>query len=123
MALPAYTSYRFIRVTRPQPDIPIAHVELNRPEKLNAFSRPVWVEFGRVFRQISADADVRVVVLSGVGERAFTAGLDVAAEGMAMGGGGGGGDDGEDPARRAKGLRGHIEEFQGCISEMERCEK
>ncbi|KAG6008675.1 hypothetical protein E4U21_004030 [Claviceps maximensis] len=116
--LPAYTAYQFLRVTQPTPGIPTAHVEINRPEKLNAFSRPVWLEFGRVFRQLSADADVRVVVVSGVGERAFTAGLDVVDASAVTGVGGV-----LDPARRAKGMRGHIEEFQGCISEMERCEK
>ncbi|KAG6113663.1 hypothetical protein E4U31_000096 [Claviceps sp. LM219 group G6] len=117
--LPAYSTYQFMHVTSPGPYL--AHLQLNRPEKLNAFSRPMWLEFGRVFRQLSLDEDVRAVVVSGAGGRAFTAGLDVVAareEGPMSGGDGGG-----DPARRAKGWRGHIEEFQGCISEMERCEK
>ncbi|KAG6129824.1 hypothetical protein E4U12_004489 [Claviceps purpurea] len=133
--LPAYSTYQFMHVTSPGPYL--AHLQLNRPEKLNAFSRPMWLEFGRVFRQLSLDEDVRAVVVSGAGGRAFTAGLDVVAareEGPMSGGGGGGdghgngngngnGNGGGDPARRAKGWRGHIEEFQGCISEMERCEK
>ncbi|KAG5998732.1 hypothetical protein E4U52_005694 [Claviceps spartinae] len=117
--LPAYSTYQFMHVASPGPYL--AHLQLNRPEKLNAFSRPMWLEFGRVFRQLSLDEDVRAVVVSGAGGRAFTAGLDVVAareEGPMSGGDGGG-----DPARRAKGWRGHIEEFQGCISEMERCEK
>ncbi|EFY91436.1 hypothetical protein J3458_005720 [Metarhizium acridum] len=115
----AYSSYEFMRVTFPSAYV--AHLEINRPSKLNAFSRPVWLEFGRVFRQLSDDADVRAVVLSGAGERAFTAGLDVSAarsEGPLSGEGAD-----LDPARRAKTLRAHIGEFQGCISEMERCEK
>ncbi|KAG5951872.1 hypothetical protein E4U53_002078 [Claviceps sorghi] len=111
--LPGY-NYQFMLVTDPRPGSSVAHIQINRPGKLNAFSRAVWLEFGRVFRQVSGDADVRVVVVSGVGERAFTAGLDVG-EGVVMEGG--------DAARRAKGMRGRIEEFQGCISEMERCEK
>ncbi|KAG6252557.1 hypothetical protein E4U23_008677 [Claviceps purpurea] len=128
--LPAYSTYQFMHVTSPGPYL--AHLQLNRPEKLNAFSRPMWLEFGRVFRQLSLDEDVRAVVVSGAGGRAFTAGLDVVAareEGPMSGGGGGdghgngNGNGGGDPARRAKGWRGHIEEFQGCISEMERCEK
>lgn len=116
---PAYQSYEFMRVTSPQEFV--AHVEINRPAKLNAFSRAVWLEFGRVFRQLSDDSDVRVVVLSGAGDRAFTAGLDVSAatsEGPMSGEG-----SDLDPARRAKALRGHIEEFQTSISEMEKCEK
>ncbi|KAI8664705.1 hypothetical protein NCS56_00904200 [Fusarium sp. Ph1] len=115
--LPAYSSYGHLLVTSPSPLI--AHVEINRPSKLNAFSRPVWLEFGRVFRQLSADNDVRVVVLSGVGERAFTAGLDVQAVGQ----------DSAlvaqeiDVARKAKGLRSHLEEFQESVSSAEKCEK
>lgn len=115
----AYSSYEFMRVTFPSAYV--AHLEINRASKLNAFSRPVWLEFGRVFRQLSDDADVRVVVLSGAGDRAFTAGLDVSAASSEGPLSGEGGD--LDPARKAKALRGHIQEFQGCISEMERCEK
>ncbi|KAK2591438.1 hypothetical protein QQS21_010878 [Conoideocrella luteorostrata] len=118
-ALPAYSSYEFMRVTSPSSHV--AHLEINRPSKMNAFSRAVWLEFGRVFRQLSDDSDVRVVVLSGAGDRAFTAGLDVSAassEGPMSGEG-----PDLDPARRAKAWRGHIEEFQGCITEMEKCEK
>ncbi|OAQ61791.1 enoyl-CoA hydratase/isomerase family protein [Pochonia chlamydosporia 170] len=115
----AYSSYEFMRVTFPSPFV--AHLEINRPAKLNAFSRAVWLEFGRVFRQLSDDSDVRVVVLSGAGDRAFTAGLDVSAASSEGPLSGEGGD--LDPARKAKALRGHIEEFQTCISEMEKCEK
>ncbi|KHN96639.1 enoyl-CoA hydratase/isomerase family protein [Metarhizium album ARSEF 1941] len=116
----AYAPYEFMRVTFPASHV--AHVEINRASKLNAFSRPMWLEFGRVFRQLGGDADVRAVVLSGAGDRAFTAGLDVTAASTEGPLSGTGGED-LDPARRAKALRGHIEEFQECISDMERCEK
>jgi Delta3,5-Delta2,4-dienoyl-CoA isomerase len=115
--LPAYESYTFFRVTSPAPCV--AHVEINRPSKLNAFSQAVWLEFGAVFRQISDDADLRSVVLSGAGDRAFTAGLDVVAasqDGVLNSQEG-------DVARKAKALRGHIQEFQESISSMELCEK
>jgi delta(3,5)-delta(2,4)-dienoyl-CoA isomerase len=110
-------SYEFFLVTSPAPFV--AHVEINRPKKLNAFSQPVWLEFGRIFNQLSADPDVRAVVLSGAGDRAFTAGLDVQAASQ----------DGTlnaaaaDPARKAKAMRAHIEEFQGSVTAMEKCEK
>jgi delta(3,5)-delta(2,4)-dienoyl-CoA isomerase len=116
---PAYSSYEFMRVTFPAPYV--AHLEINRPSKLNAFSRPVWLEFGQVCRQLSDDSDVRVIVLSGAGERAFTAGLDVTAastDGPLSGEGAN-----LDPARKAKALRGHIEEFQDSITQLEKCEK
>lgn len=115
---PEYASYQHILVSMPAPFV--AHVEINRPRKLNAFSRPMWLEFRRVFAQLSDDADVRTVVLSGAGDRAFTSGLDVQAaeqDGALTGG------DGADVARKAKRLRSHIEEFQECISAAEKCEK
>ena len=115
--IPAYSHYEHLVVSSPSPLV--AHVEINRPRRLNAFSQAVWLEFGRVFAQLSADSKVRAVVLSGAGERAFTAGLDVQAaseDGIVRGGAG-------DVARRAKLLRPHIEEFQGAIGAMEKCEK
>ena len=115
--LPAYASYEHMLVSSPASFV--AHVEINRPRKLNAFSQAVWLEFGRVFEQLSHDAEVRAVVLSGAGDRAFTAGLDVQAatsDGVLNGGE-------QDVARKAKALRSHIEEFQASISAMEKCEK
>lgn len=114
--LPAYDGYKNFRVS--SPSTAVVHVEINRPEKLNAFSRACWLEFGKVFGQLSADPDVRAIVLSGAGDRAFTAGLDVQdAQSNGVGPKGG------DIARTAKGLRFLIEEFQDCISAMEKCEK
>lgn len=115
--IPAYASYEHFIISSPSPAV--AHVEINRPKKLNAFSQPVWLEFGRIFRQLSSDADVRAVVFSGAGDRAFTAGLDVQAASQ----GGSLTPDGSDPARKAKDLRILIEEFQASLTEMEKCEK
>ncbi|KAK3899039.1 ClpP/crotonase-like domain-containing protein [Staphylotrichum tortipilum] len=115
---PGYTSYKYFLVTTPSPLV--AHVEINRPEKLNAFHEAMWLELGAIFRRLSTDPDVRAVVLSGAGERAFTAGLDVTAAASNEGILGG---ENVDPARKAAKLRRHIEEFQGSISEVERCEK
>lgn len=52
----------------------VAYVEINRPEKLNAFFDPMWYEMKAIFDFISHHPDIRVVLLSGAGERAFTAG-------------------------------------------------
>ncbi|KAH7148556.1 ClpP/crotonase-like domain-containing protein [Dactylonectria macrodidyma] len=114
----AYAAYEHFVVSSPSSFV--AHVEINRPRKLNAFSRPMWLEFGRIFTQLSADEDVRVVVLSGAGDRAFTSGLDVQAaaeDGMLTA------KEGDDVAKKAKGMRSHIEEFQDCVSAAEKCEK
>ncbi|UKZ48674.1 hypothetical protein TrVGV298_002902 [Trichoderma virens] len=115
--LAAYSAYKFFTVTSPKPFV--AHVQIQRPEKHNAFSEAMWLEFGRVFQQLSADADVRAVVLSGAGDKAFTAGLDVQSasqDSTLM-------SDQKDPARKAKGMRAQIEEFQSSIGAMEKCEK
>lgn len=98
--LARYASYSHLVVMSPRPKV--AHVEINRPHKLNAFSRPMWLEFGRVFRQLSDDGEVHAVVLSGAGDRAFTAGLDVRAssqEGPLAAGGTGDGGRGADGQR------------------------
>lgn len=55
----------------------IARVTLNRPEALNALNSTVYTELYDVFEAIENDADVRVVVLTGSGEKAFAAGSDV----------------------------------------------
>jgi enoyl-CoA hydratase len=56
----------------------IAKVTLNRPDKLNALNSTVYNELYDVFEAIENDPEVRVVVLTGAGERAFAAGSDVA---------------------------------------------
>lgn len=55
----------------------ITHVTINRPEKLNALNRKVMEELRACFEDISKDADVRAVILTGAGEKAFVAGADI----------------------------------------------
>ena len=59
-------------------DGPIATVVLNRPEKLNALSMASWSELGQRMRELSADTELRCVVLRGAGDKAFAAGADIA---------------------------------------------
>ncbi|KAK4104118.1 ClpP/crotonase [Parathielavia hyrcaniae] len=119
---PAYANYQHFLITAPAPLV--AHVEINRPAKLNAFHEAMWLELRAVFRQLSTDRDVRAVVLSGAGDRAFTAGLDVTAAAGESGVLASSSDgEEEDGARKAARLRRHIAEFQECISAVERCEK
>jgi len=56
----------------------IATVTLNRPDKLNALNSTVYTELYDVFASIEDDPEVRVVVITGAGDRAFAAGSDVA---------------------------------------------
>ena len=55
----------------------IATVTLNRPQAMNALNRALRKRLAEVMRAVDADDDVRVVILTGAGERAFTAGLDL----------------------------------------------
>ncbi|HXM56278.1 MAG TPA: enoyl-CoA hydratase/isomerase family protein [Candidatus Dormibacteraeota bacterium] len=55
----------------------VALVTLNRPHVLNAMNTAMGVRMGEVMDEIAEDASVRVVVLTGAGERAFCAGGDL----------------------------------------------
>jgi enoyl-CoA hydratase/carnithine racemase len=54
----------------------ICHVELNRPEKLNAVDLPMFESIAQTAHQLQSDKSVRAVILSGKG-RSFCTGLDV----------------------------------------------
>jgi enoyl-CoA hydratase/carnithine racemase len=58
-------------------DGPIATVVLDRPEKLNALTKPMWRALGDAVRALSADDSVRCLILRGAGERAFSPGNDI----------------------------------------------
>jgi enoyl-CoA hydratase len=55
----------------------IAIVTLNRPEAMNALSKALRAELAAAMVEVDADDSVRAVVLTGAGEKAFTAGLDL----------------------------------------------
>jgi enoyl-CoA hydratase len=55
----------------------IGYVTIHRPEKLNALNRRVMEELFQCFQSFQRDDDVRVVILSGTGDRAFVAGADI----------------------------------------------
>jgi enoyl-CoA hydratase len=57
----------------------IATITLNRPEALNAFSKEVVDEVLRALEDVGNDENIRVVVLTGAGEKAFSAGADIKA--------------------------------------------
>nr|KMM68394.1 enoyl-CoA hydratase/isomerase family protein [Coccidioides posadasii RMSCC 3488] len=100
----------------------IAHVETNRADKLNAYFEDMWIELRQVFDQLSVDPNVRAVVFSGAGPRAFSAGLDVKAAAKGVLGGKGEAEI-PDPGRAAAQLRRHVASFQDCITAIEKCEK
>jgi enoyl-CoA hydratase len=55
----------------------IAVVTLNRPQAMNALNRAMRKRLAEVMRAVDGDDTVRAVILTGAGERAFTAGLDL----------------------------------------------
>jgi len=60
-----------------QPRDSTALVTLNRPDKLNAMSMVLKEELIRALRELDADQVTRVVVITGAGQKAFTAGADI----------------------------------------------
>jgi 3-hydroxypropionyl-coenzyme A dehydratase len=56
----------------------IAIIKINRPEALNAVNIDVIAELSRTVDIVGADDGIRAVIITGVGERAFCAGADIA---------------------------------------------
>ena len=52
-------------------------VKINRPEKLNAMNTDVAKEIIKTFQQLDKDDNVKVIILTGQGDKAFSAGADI----------------------------------------------
>jgi enoyl-CoA hydratase len=65
----------FVRTWR---EGPAGYVQLNRPEKANAYNQPMLEMLAGHVERMAADPEVRVVVLCGAGRHAFCAGADLA---------------------------------------------
>jgi crotonobetainyl-CoA hydratase len=70
-------AYEFVKVDR---DGPITTVTLNRPEVMNALHSPSHFELEQVFNDFAADPEQWVAIVTGAGERAFSAGNDLKAQ-------------------------------------------
>ena len=55
----------------------LAFITLNRPEAMNAFNYDMLIELGQVVEAIRINPDIRVVVFTGAGEKAFSVGADL----------------------------------------------
>jgi enoyl-CoA hydratase len=55
----------------------IAYVTVNRPKVLNALSTPTWADLRTAFEAARDDSQVRGVILTGAGDKAFIAGADI----------------------------------------------
>jgi len=67
-------SYETILVERQDA---VATITLNRPDVLNAMNNPMRTELTDSFTRLRGDETVRVIVVTGAGERAFSAGADI----------------------------------------------
>jgi enoyl-CoA hydratase len=56
----------------------MATITVDRPDKLNALNRETVEELGAAFRRAEDDGDVRGILLTGAGDKAFVAGADIA---------------------------------------------
>ena len=94
----------------------IAHVQINRPEKVNAMNAVFWTEIIEIFQWIDETDAVRVVVLSGAGKH-FSAGIDLmllASVANEMG---------KDVGRNARLLRRKILQMQASFNAVDQCSK
>lgn len=56
----------------------VATVTMDRPAKLNAMTAGFWKDMRDALELLEADRDIRAVIVTGAGERAFSAGGDIA---------------------------------------------
>jgi len=55
----------------------IAQVTINRPKKLNALNRETLAEIRQAFAELKQNDEVKIIILTGSGEKAFVAGADI----------------------------------------------
>jgi len=66
--------YKFIEIRKEEN---IGIITLNRPEKLNAWHRPMRDEMVDAIRNFEKDQPIRAMIMTGAGDRAFCAGQDL----------------------------------------------
>ena len=56
---------------------PVAHLTMNRPQVHNALNPELMVRLAQAWHELRGDDRVRVVILTGAGDKAFSAGADL----------------------------------------------
>ena len=56
----------------------LATIIINRPKKLNALNKETIKELHDALSALQADSDIKVIIITGSGEKAFVAGADIA---------------------------------------------
>jgi len=67
-----------IRVTREERYVAI--VTIDNPPRLNAMTRQMLADLGRLWNELARDDTCRCIILTGAGERAFTVGADISGD-------------------------------------------
>lgn len=95
----------------------VAHVVINRPDKVNSLNEKAWEELKAIFERIDREPEARVAILSGEG-KLFCAGIDLQmlmsvknVEQIECGG------------RRSEKIQQFIKHLQSCINAIENCSK
>ena len=94
----------------------VAHVQINRPDKVNAMNADFWREIIDIFNWADDADSVRAVVLSGAGKH-FSSGIDLtllASVGAKLG---------KDVGRNAESLRRTIKSLQDSFTAVDLCRK
>jgi 3-hydroxypropionyl-coenzyme A dehydratase len=60
-----------------QTNIDIAIIKINRPEVLNALNKEIMTELSQAIDIVSMDDGIKVIIITGTGERSFCAGADI----------------------------------------------
>lgn len=94
----------------------VAHVQINRPEKINAMNAAFWTEIIDIFQWIEDTDAVRAVVLSGAGKH-FSSGIDLMLLASVAN------ELGKDVGRNARLLRRKILELQASFNAVDNCRK
>lgn len=55
----------------------IANITINRPTKLNALNKATILELHQAFKEANENENIRAIIITGVGEKAFVAGADI----------------------------------------------
>ena len=55
----------------------IATITIDRPKKLNALNKATIEELHSAFKELHEDEDIKVIIITGSGEKAFVAGADI----------------------------------------------
>ena len=55
----------------------LAQITINRPKAMNALNKEVLTELSKCFLELDQDKEVRCLILTGAGDKAFVAGADI----------------------------------------------